>query len=367
MRKNHPMIIGRKAGTLSVSQAHFGATSDGRRVTYFELKNSHDMVVGIIDYGATITKIMVPDRHGEMGDVVLGHDDIHGYEKENDFFGCTAGRYANRICKGTFSVDGQQYQLPLNENGNSLHGGFMGFDKQVWDTEVFEDENEAGVILNYLSSDGEEGYPGNLYVTVKFVLDNENQLRIHYSAVTTKVTVINLTNHSYFNLKDGGMSSILDHILMIDAPWYTPVQEGLIATGEILKVENTPFDFQKPTKIGARIEAENLQLKLGLGYDHNYVFNKERDRLGLVATVYEPDSGRLLETYTTEPGVQFYSGNFLNGKITGKYGIQYNHRNGLCLETQHFPDSPNKPHFPSVRLTPEDQFESTTVYKFSLK
>ncbi|MEM8893264.1 MAG: aldose epimerase family protein [Bacteroidota bacterium] len=361
------MILDQGVNELSVSQSFFGTTSDNKEVTYFELKNASDMTVGVIDYGATITKIMVPDRTGSVGDVVLGHDNMQGYEEENDYFGCTAGRFANRIGNGTFSIDGTQYELPLNDNGNSLHGGHMGFDKQVWDASIIEDPNEVGVMMTYFSKDGEEGYPGDMYVTVRFTLDNQNRLKIDYVAETSKTTVINLTNHSYFNLKDGGRSSILDHELMINAPWYTPVGKGLIATGEILKVEGTPFDFLKSTRIGDRIEDNNHQLELGLGYDHNFVIDKEHNILDLIATVYDPDGGRLLEIYTTEPGVQFYSGNFLTGKITGKNDIQYNYRNGLCMETQHFPDSPNKPHFPNVKLKPDQKFESTTVYKFSTK
>ena len=352
---------------VSLSEKPFGNTKKGESVTYFELSNTNGMTVGIIDYGATVTKILVPDKNGNIGDVVLGHDNMHSYEEKNDYFGCIAGRYANRIGNGTFTIDGKEYQVPKNNSGNALHGGIEGFDKKVWNATTFQRADSVGVVLTYLSKDGEEGYPGELLVKVTYSLGLENSLRIDYKAITTRSTVLNLTNHSYFNLKDGGKSSILDHKLMINAPWYTPVDEGLIATGEILSVEGSPFDFQASKAIGDQIEEDHIQLTNGMGYDHNFVINKGPGELGLMARVYDPVTGRVIETHSTEPGIQFYSGNFLNGEITGKYDVQYNHRSGFCLETQHFPDSPNKGHFPSVILEPEDQFNSTTIYKFSIK
>ena len=352
---------------LLVSQRHFGTTSGGEEVTCFEMRNKNNMAVSIINYGATITKVLVPDREGKIGDVVLGHDNIQDYEERSDFFGCIAGRFANRIGGGTFPINGKKIQVPKNDNGNGLHGGIKGFDKQVWEASIVEGADEVAILLKYLSKDGEEGYPGDLEVTVRYSLGHTNQLRIAYEASTSEPTVLNLTNHSYFNLKDGGESSILDHELTINAPWYTPISEGLIATGEILSVRETPFDFLGPTKIGARINDVHNQLKLGLGYDHNFVINKERDNLSCIATIYEPVTGRVLNTYSTEPGVQFYSGNFLDGGIIGKYDIAYGYRNGFCLETQHFPDSPNKAHFPSVILRPGEKFTSTTIYKFLVR
>ena len=357
----------REEEKISLSEKPFGKTKKGEPVTYFELSNTNGMTVGIIDFGATVTKILVPDKNGNTGDVVLGHDNMKSYEEKNDYFGCIAGRYANRIGNGTFTINGKKYQVPKNNNGNALHGGIEGFDKKVWDATTFQRADSAGVVFTYLSKDGEEGYPGELLVKVTYSLGLENSLRVDYEATTTRSTVLNLTNHSYFNLKDGGKSSILDHKLMINAPWYTPVDEGLIATGEILSVEDSPFDFQVPKAIGSQIEEDHIQLKNGMGYDHNFVIKKEPDELGLMARVYDPVTGRVMETHSTEPGVQFYSGNFLNGEITGKNDVQYNHRSGFCLETQHFPDSPNKGHFPSVMLEPDDQFNSTTIYKFSIK
>jgi len=354
-------------GSVNVTERSFGKTKDGLPVQYYKITNDNGMIVGITTYGGAITKVVVPDKFGNFGDVVLGHDNIIGYEEKNDYFGAITGRYANRIGKGQFTIDKNSYQVPINNNGNSLHGGIRGFDKRVWDGKSFENEDKAGVVLTYISGDGEEGYPGELTCMVTYTLNNENELRIDYNAITTGPTVLNLTNHSYFNLKDGGASSILDHELQIRASSITPVDKGLITTGELTPVEGTPFDFRKPRKIGERINAHNQQLEFGLGYDHNFVLDKEGSDLSLITTVYEAESGRIMEVLTTEPGIQFYSGNFLKGNITGKRKVAYQHRTGFCLETQHFPDSPNKPNFPSVLLRPGEKFESTTIYRFGLK
>ena len=350
-----------------IVESSFGTTKEGKEVTYFRLVNKAGMAVGIINYGGIVTSIEVPDKNGEFGDVALGHDNILGYEEKNDYFGCIAGRYANRIANGQFSIDSVQYQLFLNNNGHALHGGQKGFDKQIWNAKSFQDGDNYGVVLNYTSQDGEEGYPGTLKCEVTYTLTKDNTLQIDYKATTDKTTVLNLTNHTYFNLKDGGASPILNHELQINASRYTPVDGGLIPTGELATVTGTPFDFRESTIIGKLINEENQQLKYGQGYDHNYVLDKKKDEFDLVATVYEPESGRILEVLTTEPGIQFYSGNFLRGDITGKYGIAYEHRTGFCLETDHFPDSPNQPNFPSTLLKPGEVYTSRTVYGFKVK
>jgi len=354
-------------GSVSVTERSFGKTKDDLPVQYYEITNDNGMIVGIITYGGTVTKIVVPDKLGNFGDVVLGHDNIVGYEEKSDYFGAIVGRYANRIGKGQFTIDGKSYQVPINNNGNSLHGGIRGFDKRVWDGKSFENEDNAGVVLTYISGDGEEGYPGELSCTVSYTLNNENELRIDYNATTTAPTVLNLTNHSYFNLKDGGASSILNHELQIRASSISPVDKDVNTTGELTPVEGTPFDFRKSRKIGERINADNQQLEFGLGYDHNFVLDKKGSDLSLITTVYEAESGRTMEVLTTEPGIQLYTGNFLTGNITGKRNVAYQHRSGFCLETQHFPDSPNKPNFPSALLRPGEKFESTTIYRFGLK
>jgi aldose 1-epimerase len=339
---------GQKIAEVSVSEKPYGKTKDGRHVTYYELTNESGMTVGIINYGRIITKIMVPDRNETLGDVVLGHDNILAYEEKSDFFGCIAGRYANRIGNGTFTLDGEGYQLPKNDNGNSLHGGINGFDKQIWSGNSFKKGSEVGVILSHLN-------PGELDCRVTYTLNSKNELRIDYEAATNKTTVLNLSNHSYFNLKDGGASSILDHQLKLESSEYTPVNEGLIATGEIRSVENTPFDFRQSKIMGTEINKADEQLKFGLGYDHNYVLDNEDGKLSLAAKVIEPTTGRILEVFTTEPGIQFYSGNFLNGNITGKNNISYQHRSGFCLETQHFP---------ATVLSPDEKYETVTVFRF---
>jgi len=350
--------------SASVTERHFGITRDGKEVKEFILVNGKGMTVNIIDYGATITSIKTADINGIFGDVVLGHDNILGYEEKSDYFGCIVGRFGNRIANGRFSLEGKEYQLAANNGINALHGGIKGFDKQVWNAESFEDTDSVGVILTYLSKDGEEGYPGNLYVSVIYTLNNNNELHIDYEATTDKATVINLTNHSYFNLKDGGASPILDHKLQINASRFTPVDSTLIPTGELLLVENTPLDFRTPKEISESINDEDMQLIYGLGYDHNFILDKKGGQLVLAAKLVESTSGRILEVLTTEPGIQFYSGNFLKGNITGKQNLTYQYRSGLCLETQHFPDSPNQQEFPTVVLEPDDKYTSKTIFRF---
>lgn len=354
----------KKSGTIS--EKKFGTTKDGLPVSIFELTNASGMIVKIIDYGATVTSILVPDRNGEIGDVVFGHDDMLGYEEENDYFGCVVGRYANRIAKGKFIIDGLEYQLALNNGPNTLHGGWIGFDKKVWKSSTFKTADSVGVVMTYLSVDGEEGYPGNLNCQVTYSLNNRNELFMSYEGLTDAPTVVNLCNHTYFNLKDGGASSILDHEMQLMASTYTPVDSTLIPTGQLPSVEGTPFDFRSPVAIGARIDKEHQQLIYGLGYDHNFVLDKKEGELSIAARVHEPGSGRVLEIFTTEPGIQFYSGNFLKGNFTGKNDITYQHRSGFALETQHFPDSPNQPDFPSVLLNPGEKYKSISIFKFGV-
>jgi aldose 1-epimerase len=307
---------------------------------------------------------MAPDRNGKMADVVLGFDSLDGYlQNPSPFFGALIGRYGNRIGHARFTLDGRVYQVDRNDGENSLHGGARGFDKRVWTSRALTD---GSLELTYLSVDGEEGYPGNLRATVTYHLTDANELRIDYAASTDKDTVVNLTNHSYFNLKGAGAGDILNHRVMLNADRFTPVDGGLIPTGELRAVAGSPFDFRSATAIGARIEANDEQIKIGKGYDHNWVLNRGGDGLALAARVEEPSTGRILEVRTTEPGVQFYTGNFLDGTIKGKGGKLYGRRSGFCLETQHFPDSPNKPAFPTTELKQGQKYQSTTVFRFAV-
>lgn len=351
---------------MSIEKVNFGKINENKVMLYI-LSNKNNMTVKITNYGGIITSIMLPDKNGKIGDVVLGYDSLSNYVENNPYFGAIIGRYGNRIANGKFNLNGTEYILAKNDGPNHLHGGLKGFDKVVWNAEEIQKEDTVGLKLSYLSKDGEEGYPGNLNVTVTYKLNNDNELRIDYSAVTDKRTIVNLTSHSYFNLKDAGASSILDHELMINADKFTPIDSTFIPTGNLSSVENTPFDFRKFRMIGERINDEAEQLKFGLGYDHNFVLNNSEKKLKLAAKVKENSSGRMFEVLTTEPGIQFYSGNFLDGSITGKNNIVYNYRNGFCLETQHFPDSPNHPNFPSTVLEPGTEYTSTTVYKFSVE
>lgn len=324
------------------------------------------MEVTVTNYGARIVSWLVPDKKGNFEDVVFGFDSIDGYlnAKEN-YFGASIGRYGNRIAKGEFSIGDIQYKLAQNNGVNSLHGGVNGFSRKIWDV-VPKSENE--LVLNLVSPDMDEGYPGELSVSMIYRLTNDNELVIRYEAKCDKPTVLNLTNHSYFNLHGAGNGTILDHQLTLNADFFTPIDSTLIPTGEFTPVENTPFDFRKPTLIGERINSKDQQIIFGLGYDINYVLKKSPDQnISLAATVYEPQSGRVLEVFTDQPGIQFYTGNFLDGKYPGKKGKPYGYRSGLCLETQHFPNSPNQPKFPSVELTPDQVYSHTCIYKFSVK
>ena len=353
--------------TMKIEKQPFGKTEDGTAVDLYSLTNDNGMTVKITNYGGIVTSILVPDENGNLGDVVLGYDNLDGYLKNNPYFGCIIGRYGNRIARGKFTLNGTSYTLATNNEPNHLHGGIKGFDKVVWAAKEVKGEDTVGLELTYLSKDGEEGYPGNLSVNVSYTLTNDNALQIDYQASTDQPTIVNLTNHSYFNLKDAGASPILDHELMLDADYFTPVDSTLIPTGKLRAVAGTPFDFKNPTKIGARIGADDEQIKFGLGYDHNFVLNGNAGELKLAGKLIESTTGRVVEVWTTEPGIQFYSGNFLDGSITGKNGTVYSYRHGLCLETQHFPDSPNQPNFPSTVLNPGEKYQTTTIYKFLLE
>jgi len=359
------VVFAQAASKSGVQQQAFGS-HDGRAITLYTLKNSHGMEVQAMTYGGIITSIRVPDRKGQISDVVLGHESLDGYIPNPPYFGAIVGRYANRIANGTFTLDGKTYTLAKNDGPNTLHGGTTRtFDKVVWDAEPLKDK--IGVVFTYLSKDGEEGFPGNLKVTVSYMLTEDNELVINYEATTDKATPINVSQHSYFNLKGEGNGDILDHEIMINADRFTPVDKTLIPTGELRPVKGTPFDFTTATRIGSRIDDNYDQLQLGHGYDHNFVINRKGDGLVLAAKVYEPTTGRVLEVTTTQPGVQFYTGNFLDGSVTGKQGHVYKRRYGFCLETQHFPDSPNHPAFPTTILRPDERFHQQTVFKFSAK
>ncbi|HWQ55495.1 MAG TPA: aldose epimerase family protein [Bryobacteraceae bacterium] len=348
-----------------VNRQAFGKTAAGEQVELFTLTNGKGMEATITNFGAIVTSLKAPDRNGKYEDVVLGFDSLAGYTGTHPYFGAVVGRYGNRIAKGRFTLDGAEYTLARNNGENHLHGGVKGFDKAVWKARDVSTADTPRLELSYVSKDGEEGYPGNLSVTVTYSVTAAGELRIDYSATTDKATVVNLTNHSYFNLAGQGNGDILKHQMMIYADRYTPVDAGLIPTGEPRKVEGTPFDFRKPVEIGARIGEKDEQLVRGGGYDHNFVLNSGGGTLAPAGRVKEPGSGRVMEVLTTQPGVQFYTGNFLDGTLKGKGGKVYGHRYGFCLETQHFPDSPNRPAFPSVVLRPGEKYATTTVYRFS--
>lgn len=358
--------IVRTQPSSNLNKESFGKTPDGREVFLYTLKNASGMQVRITNYGGTITQILVPDRNRKFDDVVLGFDTLEGYTQaaNTGYFGATVGRYANRIAHGAFTLDGHEYHIPTNDGPNALHGGTTGFNKRVWDAKDVSQNGTPALELHYLSPDGEEGFPGNLNVTVRFSLGNKNDLRIDYFATTDKDTVLNLTNHSYFNLGGAGSETALNHKLTIMADKFTPVDSNLIPTGSLESVAGTPFDFRTATVVGSRINDNNEQLKLGKGYDHNFVLNHTGGSPALAAKVEEPNSGRVMEVLTNQPGVQFYTGNFLTGSVKGIGGV-YRHRAALCLETQHFPDSPNHPDFPSTVLHPGQTFYRTTIYRFS--
>lgn len=353
-------------GEPKMRKRPFGKTANGEEVDLYLLKNKNNVEIGIINYGGIIVSLKVPGRRGELADVVLGYDDFASYERDKWHFGAIIGRYANRIAHGKFTLDGHEYTLARNNGQNHLHGGVKGFEKVMWHARDMSAAQDDRLMLEYVSADGEEGYPGKLAVHVVYSLSDENELRIEYAATADKDTVVNLTNHSYFNLAGAGEGDIGQHQLQLNASEFTPVNESLIPTGEVRDVQDTPFDFTRPEAIGARINQDDSQLKFGNGYDHNWVLQKSTDGpVSLAAKVYEPKSGRVMEIFTTEPGMQFYSGNFLDGSMRGKAGRTYPRRSGFCLEAQHFPDSPNHANFPSTVLKANENFQSMTILKFS--
>jgi len=349
----------------NIIKTYFGSLADGTSTSLYTLTNKNGMTVCVTDYGGIIVSVWVPDKSGVMADVVLGYDSVGLYEKNNPYFGAIIGRYGNRIAKGTFSIDGKSYHLATNNEPNHLHGGIRGFDKVMWNVTTIEGE-EPSLVMTYLSKDMEEGYPGNLNTTVTYTLTEENAIKIVFEATTDAPTIVNMCNHSYFNL-NAGKSDILNHSLRIFADKFCAVDKNLIPLVGLTDVTNTPFDFRSFKNIGTDIEKDDTQIKNGLGYDHCWVLHQnQNDSLKVAAVLSEEESGRTLKVETTEPGIQFYSGNFLDGSITGKYGIKYGKRSGLCLETQHFPDSPNRPDFPSTLLRPGEKYASTTTYTFGL-
>lgn len=353
---------------MDIQKKPFGILKDGTPVDLYTLTNANGMEAQITNYGGIIVSLSVPDKTGESGDVVLGYETLSGYLEKNPYFGSLVGRFANRIAGGKFTLEGVDYSLALTGGGpNHLHGGLKGFDKMAWDAQTEIDGENAKLHLTYVSRDGEEGYPGTLSVNVTYTLTGNNELKLDYLAETDKTTIINLTNHSYFNLRGQGEGDILGHELMLNADKFTPVDEKVIPTGELRPVAGTPMDFTQPTLIGARINQADRQLQLGGGYDHNWCINNPDGTLTLAARVFEPTTGRVMDVHTTHPGVQCYTGNFLDGSIIGKGGKVYPKRCAFCLETQHYPDSPNKPNFPSVVLTPGQKYQHTTVFKFSVR
>ena len=358
-----------QAAGLSSEHKAFGKTNDGTPVEQYVLRNSHGMQATVITYGATLQALKVADKNGKFEDVVLGFDDVQGYQSGTAYFGATIGRFGNRLAKGAFELDGKRFQVPLNDGSNSLHGGPLGFDKKVWKAEPAKGKDSVGVTLTYLSADGEMGFPGNLKTEVTYSLNDKNELRIEYKASTDKPTVLNLTNHSYFNLAGAGNGDVLQQVATLYASHYTPVNGTLIPTGEMAPVAGTPMDFTQPTAIGKNIKADHPQLKFAEpkhgGFDFNWVLDAKGDQGKLAADVSDPQSGRRLQLYTTEPGVQFYTSNFLDGSVKGKAGKTYAHWSAFTLETQHYPDAPNQPNFPSTRLDPGKTYTQSTVLKFS--
>ena len=354
-------------GKAGVKKAGFGRTADGQAVDIYTLTNRRGAEARVITYGGAVVSLKVPDRRGRLGDVVLGFDRIEDYQRQTSYIGALIGRYGNRIARGRFTLNGVEYHLATNNGENHLHGGVRGFDKVVWKARPLASRAGAALELTYLSRDGEEGYPGNLSVRVVYTLTDRNELRIDYSATTDKDTVVNLTQHNYYNLAGAGVGDILGHLLTINAARFTPTDAGAIPTGELRSVRGTPFDFTRPTAIGARIDADDEQLKFGSGYDHNYVLDGRAGVLRRAAEVYEPTTGRVMEVWTTEPGMQLYSGNYLDGSVPGKGGKTYPRRSAFCLETQHYPDSPNHPSFPSTVLRRGGRYRTTTVYRFSAR
>ena len=350
----------------SITKVKYGETKNNEIVYQYSLKNSNGMLISILNYGGIITSWTAKDRNNVFDDIVLGFDNFTAYENSNPYFGAIVGRYANRIEKGEFELNGKKYHLPINNDANHLHGGLKGFDKVIWEVKTLNNDSIAGLELSYLSRDGEEGYPGNLKVLVTYFLNNDDELSVSYSATTDQPTIVNLSQHSYFNLSGDFNKEILDHEIVLNADSFLAVDASLIPTGEIVNVKGTPFDFTNPKKIGQEIDSDNLQLKYGLGYDHCWVINDQKKDEKFIASAYEPGSGRKLEIYSTEPAVQFYTGNFLDGSLVSKKGGFYKYRTGFCLETQHYPNAPNEPTFPSTVLNPNEVYQSKTIYKLSL-
>lgn len=350
----------------TIVSAPFDNLENGEAVTEFTMKNTNDVTMKVITFGGIVTSLQIPDKEGNLGDVVLGCDDVQGYLDASSFFGALIGRYGNRIAGGKFSLDGEEYTLATNNGANHLHGGVNGFDMVNWSAKTVEVENGVALELTYVSEDGEEGYPGKLTTTVVYTLDNDNNWTVDYKATTDKKTIVNLTQHSYFNLS-AMKSDILGQELVLNADHYLPVDSTLIPTGELRPVAGTPFDFNTAKTIGQDINVENQQLAYGLGYDHCWILKESEESMNFAASLFDPASGRFMEIYTTEPAIQFYSGNFLDGTQPGKGGVKYDYRTGLCLETQHYPDSPNQPEFPSVVLDSGEVYQTTTIMKFSTK
>ena len=351
----------------SIETTPYGKLADGTKIELYTLTNTNGARAGIITYGGIVTTLEMPDRNGRMGDVTLGFDNLDDYISRSPYFGCLIGRCGNRMAKGRFTLDGKQYSVAVNDGENHLHGGIRGFDKQVWSaTPVPNNPDGPALEMKYVSRDMEEGYPGTLSVKAVYTLTNTNALKVEFTASTDRKTICNLTHHAYFNLNECS-SDILDHEIKIEGSRYTPVDRGLIPTGEIAGTKGTPLDFTTPCAIGKRISHDFEQLKLGGGYDHNWVMDRQDGKVNLQATVYDPASGRVLETLSNQPGVQFYSGNFLDGSLKGKRGIPYKHRYGICLEPQHYPNSANTPGFPSIELTPGKTYRNTIIYSFSTK
>lgn len=358
---------GPKERKSAITQSEYGKMQDGTAVDQYVLKNTNGLEVDVITYGGRITSLKVPNKKGELENITLGFDNLDDYLKDNPYFGALIGRFGNRIAKGKFSLNGKEYSLAVNNGANHLHGGVKGFDRVVWAAEPIENDGKPALKLTYLSADGEEAYPGNLKVAVVYTLTNDNTLEVDYKATTDKTTIINLTQHAYFNLTGNFSKDILNHEVAINADAFLPVDGTSIPLGEIRKVAGTPFDFVKVKAVGKEINAENEQLELGKGYDHCWVLNGEKGKLRFAASAFDEESGRFMEVFTTEPGIQFYTGNFLDGTLPVPNGGTYAHRTGFCLETQHFPDSPNQKDFPTVVLNRGETYTSKTSFKFSVK
>lgn len=352
---------------MTIEKELFGILSDSSQAFLFTLKHPDGSIAKITNYGAALVTLKVPDKNGFVEDVVLGFDSLSEYEKIRGFYGAIVGRYGNRLAKGKFVLNGKEYTLATNDGENHLHGGIKGFDRVLWQIDSYGAKDSAFVELSYLSPDGEEGYPGNLQVKVVYSFTMDKSLRIDYTISSDKETVSNITSHGYFNLSGNLKKDILSHDLMLNADHFLPVKKGLIPTGEIHPVAGTVMDFREPFPIGGRINEDDIQLAHGLGYDHNWILNAAETNLKMAATLFEKESGRLMEVFTTEPGIQFYSGNFMDGSHKGHAGRVYNYRHAICLETQHYPDSPNHDHFPTTVISPGDTYKSTTIYKFSVK